>query len=151
MDDLKSFRPFLISTIILFVLGWAGLFLITNFTLPTLWPRWGFFALLVLALTGTALPVSFFLNRLFPSTPPAEPAVIVRQGLWVGVYFAVLAWLSVGRILNFSLGLWLAMGVAAIEYLIRVREVVSSAPQKPQPIPVQPAPETEPQSPQEEQ
>jgi hypothetical protein len=151
MDDIKSFRPFLVSTILLIVLGWAGLFLLLNFTLPTLWPRWGFFALIVLALTGTTLPISFTLNRVFPSNPPVEPAVIVRQSLWVGVYFAVLAWLSVGRILNFSIGLWLALGIVAIEYLIRVREVVSSAPPKPKPIPPQPAPEIDPPTPQEEQ
>jgi hypothetical protein len=132
MDDSKSFRPFLVGTIILVLGGWASLFALLNFTLPTLWPRWGFFALIVLAFTGTALPLVFGLNCIFPTVPPVEPYVIVRQSLWVGVYFAVLAWLSIGRILNFSLGLWLALGFAAIEYFFRVRETMGNRASRPE-------------------
>jgi hypothetical protein len=132
MDDSKSFRPFLVGTIILVLGGWAGLFALLNFTLPTLWPRWSFFALIVLAFTGTALPLAFGLNRIFPSTSPVEPYVIVRQSLWVGVYFAMLAWLSIGRILNFSLALWLGLGFAAIEYFFRVRETMGSRTTQPE-------------------
>ena len=127
MDE-KSYRPFLIPTLILLLVGWPGLYLLVNFTVPEIWPRWGFFALVVLAGTGTALPLVFLLNRLLPSNPPVEPPVITRQALWFGVYFAILAWLSIGRILNFSIGLWLALGMAAIEYLLRTRETISPAP-----------------------
>lgn len=105
--------------------GWGGLYLLLNLTEPTLWPRWGFFVLVVLACTGTALPIVYLLNRLFPSKPPAEAHVITRQATWFGLYFAALAWLSIGRILNFSIGLWLALGLAAIEYLLRTRETLS--------------------------
>ena len=126
MDE-KSYRPFLIPTLILLLVGWPGLYLLLSFTVPELWPRWGFFALVVLAGTGTALPLVFLLNRLVTSSPPVEPPVITRQALWFGVYFAILAWLSIGRILNFSIGLWLALGMAAIEYLLRTRETISPA------------------------
>ncbi len=122
MDEKPSFRPYLISTITMVVGGWGGLALLLNYTLPTLWPRWSFFALIVIALTGTALPLAWFLNIRFPTNPPAEPTAIVREALWVGIYGVVLTWLQLGRVLNFSLGLWLAVGIVLIEYLVRLRE-----------------------------
>ena len=125
MDEKPTFRPFLFSTLVLFLGGWAGLALLLNYSLPTVWPRWGFFALLVLACTGTAIPISFWLNSVFSPTPAADARVVVRQSIWVGVYFAVLAWLQIGRLLNFSIALWLALGLIALEYLLRLRETSS--------------------------
>jgi len=122
MTERPTFRPFLVPTLVLLIGGWGGLALLLNFTLPMLWPRWGFFALLVLACTGTAIPISFWFNSVFASEPPAEPGVIVRQSIWAGVYFAVLAWLQIGRLLSFTIGLWLAIGLIILEYLLRLRE-----------------------------
>ena len=122
MDEKPSFRPYLIPAIVLAAMGWLGLILLLNFSLPTLWPRWLLFTLMILALTGTALPATWFINIRFPSHPPAEPFVIVRQAIWVGVYGATLVWLEMGRILTFGIGLALGGGLIAIEYLIRMRE-----------------------------
>jgi hypothetical protein len=122
MDEKPSFRPFILPTIILAVAGWGTLILLLNLTVPTLWPRWWFFALLVLAVTGTALPLTYFLNRLFGGNSPAGRRAIVREALWVGVYFAALAWLSMGRVLTISIATWIAVGFGVIEYLIRMRE-----------------------------
>ena len=122
MDEQPSFRPYLLPSVVLAVAGWGGLILLLNLSLPTLWPRWSFFALLVAAFTGTALPLSFLLNRRFPSQPPPGAAAMVREAIWVGVYFATLAWLSMGRVLTVSLGMWIAVGFIVIEYLIRLRE-----------------------------
>jgi hypothetical protein len=113
---------FLPTTLVLMVLGWGGLLLLINFTLPTLWPRWLFFFFLVSAFTGTALPVVVFLNRRFPSDPPARVQVILRQALWVGIYAATLAWLQFGRVFTFALALFIALGLAAIEWFLRLRE-----------------------------
>lgn len=129
MDVIKSFRPFLISTLILLISGWPGLYLLMTYTQPTLWPRWAFFALVIMACTGAAIPLAYLLNHLLPTTPPAAPHVITRQSLWVGVYCASLLWLSIGRLLSFSTGLWLILGFAAIEYLLRTRETIPAAPQ----------------------
>jgi hypothetical protein len=122
MEEKITYRPYLISTLIMIIGGWGGLALLLNYTMPTIWPRWGFFALIVIAFTGTALPLVYFLNLRFPSTPPVLPGVIVRQALWFGVYGAVLAWLQLARVLNFNLGMWLALGLMVIEYLWRWRE-----------------------------
>lgn len=104
------------------VLGWVGLYLVVMYVPPLVWPRWGFFLLLILALTGTALPFTYLFNRRFPSQPPAEPNVSVRQALWVGVYGATLAWLQLGRMVSLYVWMGLAAGLIAIEYLIRLRE-----------------------------
>jgi hypothetical protein len=89
---------------------------------PTVWPRWLFFFGWDLALTGLAMPAVWFLNLRFPSTPPATPPVVVRQAVWVGVYGATLLWLQKDRLVSIWLAVGLALGVGAIEYLIRMRE-----------------------------
>lgn len=115
----KSVLP---AAITLAVIGWGGLGAVVFFTLPTVGPRWLFFFLGVLALTGSALPFVAYLNRRFPSTPPVNSGVILRQSVWVGIYAATLAWLQIGRVLTPSLALVLALGFVIIEWLIRLRE-----------------------------
>lgn len=135
-----SFRPFLTSTLTMFILGWGGLALLIYTTEPTVWPRWGFYILWTLALTGTSLPVTWFLNLRFPSDPPAGEYVILRQAIWFGVYGSTLAWLQLGHILTLWYVLGLALGLIAIEYLIRMRERSRWQPTPP--------PETQPTDPQ---
>ncbi len=84
--------------------------------------------LAIMALTGTALPVVYFLHRRFPEEPPAESNVIVRQSTWVGVYGATLAWLQLGRLVTLYVILGLAGGLIAAEYFIRVREKAKRRP-----------------------
>ncbi|MBT3189894.1 MAG: hypothetical protein HN736_16265 [Anaerolineae bacterium] len=116
-----SFRPYLYPTLALAIVGWVGLYLLISFTLPTLLPRWAFFFLATLTLSGTALPVVYFFHRRFGADfPPAN--VITRQALWVGVYGATLSWLQLGKVVNLSIIIGLALGLIAIESLIRVRE-----------------------------
>ncbi len=63
-----------------------------------------------------------FLNQRFPSTPPVNTGVILREAVWVGIYFPTLAWLQIGRVLIPSLALLLAVGLILIELLLRLRE-----------------------------
>ena len=113
---------FLPATVVLGVVGWGGLIALFAFTLPTVGPRWIFFFLSVLAVTGTALPAVAFLNRRFPSTPPPTTGVSLRQSVWLGIYFPTLAWLQIGRVLTPALALLLAVGLLLIEWLLRLRE-----------------------------
>ena len=117
-----SISSFLPTAFILAILGWGGLFLLIQNTIPTVGPRWLFFFLCFLALTGTALPIVAFLNRRFPTVPPATPGIVIREGIWVGLYGATLAWLQLGRVLNLALAFLLAVGFIAIEILVRLRE-----------------------------
>ena len=118
----NTFRNYRLSAIMLILIGWSGLFIVVYFSLPFVWARWGFFVFMIMALTGTALPVVYFLHRRFPTEPLAESNVIVRQALWVGVYGATLAWLQLGRLVSLYVILGLAGGLIAAEYFIRIRE-----------------------------
>ena len=104
--------------------GWGGLALMVLVlqSPPVVWARWGFFMLWFIALTGTALPVAYFLNLRFRSIPRAEPHTVVRQAMWVGVYGSLVAWLQLGRVMAFWIWIGLAMGFMAVEYLMRLRE-----------------------------
>ena len=116
-----SFRPYLPSTLTMLIIGWVGLYLLINFTLPTLLPRWAFFFLATLALSGTALPIIYFFHRRFSKKFPTTN-ILTRQALWVGIYGATLAWLQLGKVANLSIVIGLALGLIAIETLIRLRE-----------------------------
>lgn len=113
---------FLPTAFVLFILGWGGLIALIISTLPTVGPRWLFFFLCVLAITGTFLPVTAFLNRRFPSNPPPTAAVVVRQALWFAVFGATVIWLQMGRVLNPALVILLAFGLGLIEFLLRLSE-----------------------------
>jgi len=117
-----TFRSYLLSVLALILVGWGGIVALFYYSPPFVWARWGLFVLGIMALTGTALPIVYFLHRRFPSDPPAESNVIVRQALWVGVYVAFLAWLQLGRLVTLYVILGLAGGLIAIEYFIRIRE-----------------------------
>jgi hypothetical protein len=58
----------------------------------------------------------------FPTNPPVNAGVIVREAIWVGIYFPTLAWLQLGQVLTPALSLLLAVGLLAIEVLLRLRE-----------------------------
>jgi hypothetical protein len=115
-------RTFLPLTLVLTLIGWAGLWIVISGTLPTLGPRWLFFFLGVIAITGPALPITYYLNQRFPSNPPVDGMVIVRQALWVGVFGSTLTWLQLGRILTPALALILAAVFVLIEFLLRLFE-----------------------------
>jgi hypothetical protein len=133
----SSFLPYLASTISLFVLGWGAAAIAIFALTPTVWARWLLFFGGTLGLTGLALPVVWFLNLRFPSEPLAGSTVIVRQAIWVGVYGVLLVWLQQARLVTLWIGLGLALGLVAIEYLIRMRE---KARWQPKSVPDQPPP-----------
>jgi len=111
----------MVAALVLAAIGWPGLILIVIATLPTVGPRWLFFLLLTAAVTGTALPFVWVLHRRFVGVPVPAP-VLLRQGLWVGLYTGLCVWLQINRSLNLWLALLIAGGLAAFEWLIRLRE-----------------------------
>lgn len=115
-------KTFLPTAITLSALGYGGLIVLLLLTVPTVGPRWLFFFLVFIALTGTALPFTAFLNQRFPSTPPANSAVILRQAILVGIYSATLAWLQIGRVLTAALAVLLLIGLGLVEFLLRMSE-----------------------------
>jgi hypothetical protein len=122
MDEQLNFKPFGLSSLVLMLVGWGGLFLLINYTRPLVWQRWGIFILIFMAVTGTVLPIVYFFHRRFPGEKPTETNVIVRQAMWFGVYVVTLAWLQLDDLVTVYVILGLAGGLAAIEYFIRLRE-----------------------------
>ena len=117
----EDYRGFSIASWLLFLGGWGALAYLVRNSLPSPGPRWLFFVLLLIALTGTAAPFVRYLNRRFAhGTVPA--AVLLRQSLWVAFFAATCAWLDIGRTLNLNTALLLAAGLAGIEWFLRMRE-----------------------------
>jgi hypothetical protein len=117
--SVKSTLP---AAIFLAGIGWFGLGYLILSTLPTLWPRWLFFFLSVIAVSGIFLPVAAFLNLRFPTNPAVIRNGVVREALFAGIFAATLAWLQLGRVLTFGLGLLIAFGMILVEFLLRLRE-----------------------------
>jgi hypothetical protein len=103
-------------------LGWTGVIWLVLYMPPTVGPRWLFFLCWFLALSGSALPVTAYLHIRFPGKAPATQNVILRQSMWVGFYGAALAWLQIGRVVTPAVAAMLAIGLVAVEWLLRLRE-----------------------------
>ncbi len=110
---------YLPPALLLMLLGWGGLAWVVTQTEPTLGPRWAFFFLVVVGGAGTALPFVALLHHRFD---PVGPGVVQRQAIEFGVYLATLAWLQLGRVFSVGLALFLAAGVVAVEWVLRLRE-----------------------------
>ncbi len=126
-----AFVPILISSIILNVLGWVGLFMLVSFTLPTLFPRWLFFFLLTLAAAGLALPFAYLLHKRFSDPDSVDAGVLVREALFAGIFVDLLAWLQLGRMLTTVRGFLIFAGFAIVEVLLRWREKSRWRPKEP--------------------
>lgn len=120
-DSFGNYLGLYLAAFILFLGGAVGLYQLIMFQIPTIGPRWLFFVVLVMAVTGLVVPFVHYLNRRFSrSLPPAN--VLFRQSLWVGIYAAILAWLQLGRALAPINALLILAGLVAIEVFLRLRE-----------------------------
>lgn len=118
----------LISSLVMFIIGWGGLYVLVTTQYPRIGGQlWLFFVLLNIAVTGTAMPFIRYLNvRFTPITRDLPPAgVIVRQSVWVGLYVVICAWLQIPRSLSMPVALLLAIVFIVIEVFLRVRESAS--------------------------
>ncbi len=122
MPQSPNVRAYLPLIVILLVMGWGGLFLLVNITQPTIWPRWLFFFMVVVGFTGLAMPAVVYLYQRFPSQPPPEQRVIVRQSMWAGVYVALMVWMSFGQVVNIGLAVLVLVGISVLEIILRLRE-----------------------------
>ncbi len=110
---------------VLAAFGWAGVYFIVMFTLPRPGPRWLFFVMLHMAITGTVLPIVRYTNvRLTRLNRPLPGSgILIRQATWVGLFVVTCAWLQITRILNGPIAFLLAVGFAGLEGFLRYREV----------------------------
>lgn len=119
---MPPFLPFLITGLSLAAVGWGGLYVLITRALPTLGPRWLFYFLLTLGVSGLALPILHFLHRRFPGQPSADAGVIVREAALAAIYFDLIAWLQLGKVLTPPMAVFIAGGILLVELLLRIRE-----------------------------
>jgi len=118
----NNYRSLIIAAIIMAVVGWVGLIILLFTTLPTVGPRWLFFFLSTLAITGTALPFVWLLHRRFSNNGYAPSSTLLREALLFTLYVEVLIWLQFNRSLSLSLAILFALSLIGIEYLLRTLE-----------------------------
>jgi hypothetical protein len=100
--------------------GWLGLALLLTTSLPTVGPRWLFFFLLTLAATGTCLPFLWLLDMRFSHEQAASSSALLRQALLVALFADLSMWLQINRSLTLLLTILIALGIFAIERLLRL-------------------------------
>ncbi len=115
----------LAAALIMAGIGWVGLFQLITSEIPAAGPRWLFFVLLHLAITGSVLPVVRYFNvRLTPTSQPLPSGgVIVRQSIWIGLFVVTCAWLRMPRALSPGIAFFIALAFVVVEVFIRTREI----------------------------
>lgn len=82
----------------------------------------GFLASLMVAVTGLAMPLVYYLNRrLQPGASPPAYLTVLRQSLWIGLWVAFCAWLQMNRTLGLAVALLVAFVLFLFELLLQVR------------------------------
>lgn len=114
-------KTFLPISLILAIPGWMLLIYIVTQTVPELQNRWLFFAAVIITISGSSIPIVAYLNRIIKLFGPANYETVIREGIMVGLYFAILLWLNKGQVLSFGLALILVIGLILVELLIRLR------------------------------
>lgn len=114
----------LVAGVVMMLGGWLGLYQLVTNTLPRVGPRWAFFMLLFMAVTGTVLPFVRYLNvRFTPMHVELPPGgVLVRQSIWVGLFVVTCAWLQIPRVLTLPIAFFLALAFIVIEIFLRSHE-----------------------------
>ncbi len=117
----------LIAALVMLLVGWGGIYLLVISTTPRIGPRWVFFVLLQVAVTGTALPLVRALNARFTSRAmPLPPAVVLaRQSVWIGLFAVICVWLQIPRALQLHIVLLVALVFIILEIMLRGRELAS--------------------------
>lgn len=84
-----------------------------------------FLASVIVFFTGLALPLSYYLNRRL--SPPAlrnQPPPflsVIRQALWVGLWFAFCLWLQMNRTLGVAVAVLVAAVLILFEVVLQIR------------------------------
>jgi hypothetical protein len=118
----------LVAAVVMMIVGWGGLYRLVSTTLPRIGGElWLFFILLLVAITGTAVPIVRYLNvRFTPMDVDVPPGgVIVRQSIWIGLFVVTCSWLQIPRALSLPLALFIVLVLVVVEVFLRSRELIA--------------------------
>ena len=83
-----------------------------------------FLSAVLVAATGIALPVAYFLNWRFNALrggPSPHFLVILRQSMWLGFWVAFCFWLQLNRTLGIAVAILVAAVLILFEFLLQIR------------------------------
>jgi hypothetical protein len=117
----------MIAGVLMMAGGWYGVYQLVTTALPRVGPRWLFFVLLHIAVTGTVLPFVRYINLRFTpiDADPPPGGVMVRQSVWAGLFVVACAWLQIPRVLSLPIAFFLALALIVVEVFLRSRELAN--------------------------
>ena len=83
-----------------------------------------FLSAVLVAATGLALPIAYFLNWRFSTTvqdPYPHFLVVLRQAMWVGFWVSFCMWLQMNRMLGIAVAILVAGVLILLELLLQIR------------------------------
>ena len=83
-----------------------------------------FLSAVLVAATGIALPIAYFLNwRFGKSQGGSNPhfLVVLRQAMWIGFWVSFCMWLQMNRMLGIAVAILLAGVLILLELLLQIR------------------------------
>jgi len=83
-----------------------------------------FLSAVLVATTGIALPITYFLNRRFSPTPGMTSPhflVVLRQAMFIGFWASFCLWLQMNRMLGIAVVVLVAGVLILLEILLQVR------------------------------
>ena len=83
-----------------------------------------FLSAVLVAATGIALPIAYFLNRRFGrSKESLNPhfLVVLRQAMWIGFWVSFCMWLQMNRMLGIAVAILVAGVLILLELLLQIR------------------------------
>lgn len=128
-SHLPPFGKLFLTSLVLGLLGLAGLVFIILFSEPTLGPRWLFFFFLTLSCSGLALPIVYIVQRSL-AKQYVPISVLLREAILFSIFADVCAWLQLGRIISNWVILILAIGFILLEVFLRMAEKAAFKPEE---------------------
>ena len=83
-----------------------------------------FLSAVLVAATGLALPIAYFLNWRFSTTikdPNPHFLVVLRQAMWIGFWVSFCMWLQMNRMLGIAVAILVAGVLILLELLLQIR------------------------------
>jgi MFS family permease len=126
---LPPFGKLFLTSLILSIIGLAGLVFLVFFSEPTLGPRWLFFFFLTMFCSGIALPIVYIIQRRL-AKQYVPVGVLLREAIIFSIFVDLCTWLQLGRIISNLIILILAVGFILLEVFLRIAEKAAFKPEE---------------------
>jgi hypothetical protein len=87
---------------------------------------WVFLAGVLVVITGASLPLAYVINQRFGQSKSSQFLVVLRQAMWIGIWFAFSIWLQMNRTFGWGVAILVAAVFIVVEVLLQVRTRVSA-------------------------